>query len=120
MLSLDAIRLESARLQAELTHLSPDEFPAVHATITARLVALKQGEEAWERSAAAQRASCKPDPVWEQQKLQERITALRSGIPPLQVELTRVPVWDTARREQIEAAIANYEKQVEELEAQVV
>jgi hypothetical protein len=120
MLDLDQVRLESAQLKAELGHLPSNKFPGTHAVVSARLLFLEKCEKGLVASAQSIAAGYAPDPAWEEQKRQERIEMMKSAIPPLQGELTRVPVWDTARREQIEAAIANYEKQVNKLEAQAV
>lgn len=121
MLSLDQIRLESAQLAGELAHLPSSEFPTVHALVSVRLAALKRSEEAWLASARAQAINCQPPhPSWVEHQRQERITTMKNAIPPLRGELARTPEWDWQKRQQLEGAIAEYERKVEELEAQPV
>ena len=121
MLSLDQIRLEAARLQGELTHLPLNKFPAIHGTVSARLAALKQGEEAWLVSARAQSTTYQPlPPSYVEENRQRAIEVLKASIGALRGELVHIPAWDSLRRDQAEGAIANYEAQVKELEAQAV
>jgi septal ring factor EnvC (AmiA/AmiB activator) len=120
MLSLDQTRLESAQLQAELGHLPSSKFPGVHAIVTDRLDFLRRHERGLVASAQSIAAGyAPPHPSEVKAKRQERITALRSAIPPLRAEMARTPVWDWQKRQQLEAAIANYESQVQKLAGEV-